>query len=200
MNGLKAIVDMPEINAKILSILGAKTDMATSLYDLSVGCFLQTVGAVVGFLERGRVHCEEVGTDPDELVEVRLFPDMAPLRFQIVAVAHHSIGAIEGIERGSINSRPAAHQPRDYAGLQKIATNTEAALQALTPAAVHALDGKEVALQSGERTIPFTAGNFVLSFSLPNFHFHSTTAYDILRVQGVPLGKRNYLGRLLTKA
>jgi hypothetical protein len=117
--------------------------MGTSLYDLSVACYLQTLGAIVGFLERGRVHSEDAGADPDRLVEVRTSPDMAPLRFQIVAVAHHSVGAIEGIRRGVFRS-DFAPQPRDYAGLQEVASDAEMALKALAPAEIDALAGKEV--------------------------------------------------------
>ena len=169
--------------------------MGTSLFDLSVACYLQTLGAVAGFLERGRAHSEDADADPNRLVEVRLFPDMAPLRFQIVAVAHHSVGAIEGIRRGVFRS-DFAPQPRDYAGLQKIVSDAEMALKALAPAEIDAFAGNKVVFQLGDWTLPFTAESFVLSFSLPQFHFHLTTAYDILRASGVPLGKRDYMGLL----
>ena len=67
--------------------------MATSLYDLSVASYLQTVGAVAGFMERAAKHCAETGVDPDDFVGVQLFDDMAPFHFQIRSVAHHSVGA-----------------------------------------------------------------------------------------------------------
>ena len=66
----------------------------------------------------------------------------------------------------------------------------------LTPADVNALEGKDVVFQIRDTKIPFTAEGFVQSFSLPNFYFHATTAYDILRSKGVPLGKRDFLGRM----
>ena len=173
--------------------------MATSLYDLSVASYLQTVGAVGAFLDRAAKHCAETGTDPNELVAVRLFPDMAPLSFQIVSVAHHSVGAIAGVKAGLFQP-PTGTPPSDFAGLQKIVADADAALKALTPAEVNACEGKDVFFQFGEMKMPFTAENFILSFSLPNFHFHATTAYDILRMKGVPLGKRNYMGALRMKA
>jgi hypothetical protein len=173
--------------------------MATSLYDLSVASYLQTVGAVGAFLDRAAKHCAETGTDPNEFVAMRLFPDMAPLSFQIVSVAHHSVGAIEGVKAGVFRP-PTGTPPSDFAGLQKIVADAEAALKALTPEEVNAHEGKDVAFQFGEMKMPFTAENFILSFSLPNFHFHATTAYDILRMKGVPLGKRNYMGALRMKA
>jgi hypothetical protein len=72
-------------------------------------------------------------------------------------------------------------------------------LQKLTPAEVNGLAGKDVTFQIRDFKLPFTAENFFLSFSLPNFHFHATTGYDILRMKGVPLGKRDYMGNLRLK-
>jgi uncharacterized protein len=174
---------------------GAKNAMPVSFYELSVGCYLQTVGAVVAFLGRGRRHCDDFGIDPDSLVEARIFPDMSPLRFQIVSVAHHSIGAIAAVRRGTYLS-PDAPKPVRYLELENLAAETQTALKRLALDEIDALDGEKVVFQSGERPVVFTAENFVLSFALPHFHFHATTAYDILRMKGVPLGKRDYMGRL----
>jgi hypothetical protein len=80
--------------------------------------------------------------------------------------------------------------------LQKIVSDAEMTLKALPPAEINAFTGNQVVFQLGERTLLFTAESFVLSFSLPQFHFHSTTANDILRASGVPLGKRDYMGLL----
>ncbi|HSS86068.1 MAG TPA: DUF1993 family protein, partial [Reyranella sp.] len=71
--------------------------MATSLYDLSVPTFLQTVSAVAGFLDRAVRHCAETNADPDDFVHARLFDDMAPFHFQIEALAHHSVWGLEAV-------------------------------------------------------------------------------------------------------
>jgi hypothetical protein len=173
--------------------------MSTSLYDLSVATYLQTLGGVAGFLERGHAHFTEKNTDPNEIVETRIFPDMLPFRFQVQSVAHHSLGAIEGIKKGLFGP-PANLAALDYRGLQQLVTDTRHALQRLEPTEINALEGKDVVFQIRDRQVPFTAESFVLSFSLPNFHFHATTAYDILRMKGVPLGKRDYLGQLRVKS
>jgi len=173
--------------------------MAFSLYDASVANYLQTLGAVGGFLERGLVHFREKNIDPETLVEARLAPDMLPLRFQIISVAQHSRGAIEAVQSGEFRP-PASKTPYDYAGLQGLIAQTREALSAWTPEAVNALGGRDVVFHVGERQMPFTAEGFLMSFSLPNFYFHATTAYDILRTNGVPLGKRNYLGQMRMKA
>ena len=168
--------------------------MAITLYDLSVGCFLQTLGGVEGFLAKSLAHCQEKGIDLNEIVETRLFPDMAPFRFQIVAVAHHSAGALQGATAGAFG--PPAASTADYAGLQKLVTDARTSLEALKPEEVNALEGKDVIFSVRDMKMPFKAEGFLQSFSLPNFHFHATTAYDILRQKGVPIGKRDYLGRL----
>ncbi len=173
--------------------------MATSLYELSVTNYLQMLGGMEGFLGRGLAHFQENKIDPNEIVETRLHPDMLPFRFQVLATAHHSIGAIRGVKAG-LFAPPAQLPPLDYAGLQKAVTEARQALQQLTPADVNAHEGKDVTFQIRDTKIPFTAEGFVQSFSLPNFYFHATTAYDILRSKGVPLGKRDFLGRMRLKS
>src|SRR5665213_4289168 len=102
--------------------------MAISLYDLSVSCFLQALGGVAGFMDKGLAHCRDNGIDPTEIVETRLFPDMLPFRFQILSIAHHSLGAIEGVKNGLF--APQREIPLlDYAGLQKIIADARDALQ-----------------------------------------------------------------------
>jgi len=172
--------------------------MATSLYDLSVACFLQSLGGVSAFLDRGLAHCQENNLDPEEIVETRLFPNMLPFRFQVLSVAHHSLGAMEGVKAG-LFSPSTDLPPLDYAGLQKVVSDAHATLKAQTPDEVNAMEGKDVAFQFRDMKMPFTAEGFLLSFSLPNLHFHATTAYDILRMKGVPLGKRDYMGPLRLK-
>ena len=172
--------------------------MAIALYDLSVANYLQTLGAVVGFLEKGLAHFTTNHVDLDEIVETRLAPDMLPFRFQLQSVAHHSLGAIEGVRSGLFQPPPPI-PALDYAGLQKLVADARDALQHVTAAEVNALAGKDVMFQLGNLKRPFTAEGFILSFSLPNFYFHATTAYDILRMKGVPIGKRDYMGQLRLK-
>ena len=74
--------------------------MAISLYDISVANYLQILGAISGVLDKGKAHAEANGIDLSELVDTRLIEDMAPLRFQMISTAHHSLGAINGIKAG----------------------------------------------------------------------------------------------------
>ncbi len=86
-----------------------------------------------------------------------------------------------------------------YKAMQKMVADTRAALQQLDPGEVNACEGKDVIFKFRSFEMPFTAENFLMSFSLPNFYFHATTAYDILRNKGVPLGKRDYMGQMRMK-
>ena len=172
--------------------------MAFSLYDATVANYLQILGGVSGVLDRSLVHFREKNVDPETIVEARLAPDMLPFRFQIISVAQHSRGAIEGVQQGAFKP-PAFKTPYDYAGLQGLVADTQKTLSALTPETINALGGKDVVFHLGERQLPFIAEGFLMSFSLPNFYFHATTAYDILRTNGVPLGKRDFMGRLNLK-
>lgn len=173
--------------------------MPTSLYDLSVPTFLQTVRAMSGFLGRAVRHFAETGSDPDSVVDARLFDDMAPLHFQVEAAWHHSVWGIEALRTG-VFEPPGLVGPVPFAGLQSMMAKAETALEAFLPDEINACAGKALDLQIGPRRLAFTAETFILSFSLPNFHFHAVTAYDILRSRGVPIGKQDYEGRLRTRS
>src|SRR6201994_4736497 len=169
--------------------------MSISLYDLSVPTFLQTVNAVAGVLDRAREHCGKKGQDPDDFVEARLIDDMAPFHFQIEAAWHHAVWGLEAARTGAFTP-PALVGPVPFVGLQAMIARAEAALVAFTPDEVNGCEGRALDLQIGPRRLAFTAETLILSFSLPNFHFHAVTAYDLLRTNGVPVGKRDYEGQL----
>ena len=172
--------------------------MTISLYDLSVPTFLQTVRAVGGFLDRAATHCAETGADPNDFVQARLFDDMAPLHFQIEAAWHHSVWGLEAMKTG-VFAPPALVGPVPLADLRAMMARAETSLEKFTPDEVNSWTGKDLDLQIGPRRLAFTPETYILSFALPNFHFHAVTAYDILRTRGVPLGKRDYEGQLRTR-
>jgi uncharacterized protein len=172
--------------------------MAPSLYELSVPTFLQTVKAIGSFLDLAVRHCAATRTDPDDFVHARLFDDMAPFHFQIEAAWHHAVWGLEAVKTG-VFAPPALVGPVPFGDLQAMIGKAETALDALTPDEVNRWAGKDLDLQIGPRRLAFTSETLILSFSLPNFYFHAVTAYDILRTRGVPLGKRDYEGRLRTR-
>jgi hypothetical protein len=167
--------------------------MAIPLYDATVATFLQVLTGVSGFLDKGLKHCQDKGIDLAELVEYKLAPDMLPFRFQVLAVSHHSKGAIEGARAG-IFRPPSGPMNHTYSDLQKVVAEARDFLQGVKREEVEALQGKDVVFQMGDFKLPFTAENFLLSFSTPNLFFHASTAYDILRLKGAPIGKRDFMG------
>lgn len=173
--------------------------MPVNLYDLSVTNYMQTLGAVKGILQKGLTFFQENGIDPETVVETRIFPDMLPFRFQIQSVIHHSVGTLDAFGTGVF--RPSRDPtPHTYAELQGLVANAFDTVKSLSPETINGFEGKEIAFEFKDSRLPFTAETFVMSFSLPNLHFHATTAYGILRARGVPVGKRDYLGRLQLKA
>ena len=172
--------------------------MTISLYDLSVPTFLQTVRAVGGFLDRAAMHCAETGADPSDFVQARLFEDMAPLHFQIEAAWHHSVWGLEAMKTG-VFAPPALVGSVPFAELRAMMASAETSLEKFTPDEVNSWTGKDLDFQIGPRRLAFTPATYILSFALPNFHFHAVTAYDILRTRGVQLGKRDYEGQLRTR-
>jgi hypothetical protein len=189
---------MPYSEARDRTTLREAKPVATSLYELSVPTFLQTVSAVGRFLDRAATHCAETDAYPDDFVDARLFHDMAPFHFQIECVAHHSVWGLEAMKNG-VFAPPALVGPVPFADLRAMIAQAEVALKAFTPDEVNSWSGKDLDLLIGPRRLAFTSESFFLSFSLPHFHFHAVTAYDILRTRGVPLGKRDYEGRLRTR-
>lgn len=171
--------------------------MATSLYDFTVSSFDISLGAMQNVLEKGRSYCEENGIDLDEVVSTRLRDDMLPFHFQVVSVWHHSLGAMKGVQAGEFSPPPSME--RDYAGLQALVGEARDGLKAFSPDIVNGFAGNDVTFKVRDTTMPFVAEDFLMSFSKPNYYFHATTTYDILRMKGVPLGKRDFLGAMKLK-
>ena len=173
--------------------------MPISLYEASVPNYLQILEGVSGFLDKGRAYAKETGIDPESIVESSIFPDMRPFRYQIHSVATHSIGAVSAILTGFHRPLLIVRPQHDYAGLQAFITETRDALQKVIPEELNAREDADVIFEVNTTQRVFTAMGFLMSASLPNFYFHATTAYDILRGKGVPVGKRDYIGTLRLK-
>jgi hypothetical protein len=172
--------------------------MAITLYDATVPCYLQGLGALRTVLDKGLEHARAFGRDPDTLAEARLIEDMRPLWFQVARTVDHSAGALRDVKAGRF-TRPKV-EPTDYQTLVAMVEEAQATVAAWTSDQVNALEGGEMLFDAGGSPMAFTAENYFFSFALPNFHFHAVTAYDILRAEGVPIGKRDYLGQLRLKS
>lgn len=172
--------------------------MVFSLYDATVPSYRQILGAVAGLLSKAEVYCSDKGVASDDIVQARLAEDMLPFAYQVKSTAVHSLGAINGVRSG-VFSPDTTTPPKDFAALKERITETLAALEAIDPVEIDAFVGRDMRFVFGDRHINYTAENFLLSFSQPNFYFHAATVYDILRWKGVPLGKRDFMGRTRVK-
>jgi len=176
--------------------------MPISLYDALVPSWLQIAQAVRGLLDKAEGWCAEKGVAESEILNARLADDMFPLTFQIASVANHSFGAIKGARAGVFSPVPPATPPASIADLKAILDDAIAGLKQVTAEEMEGFIGRDMRFSVPAHGIemPFTAENYLLSFAQPNFYFHATTAYDILRARGVELGKRDFLGAVRIKA
>src|ERR1700687_2763529 len=172
--------------------------MAFSLYAATVPSYRQILEAVSSLLGKAEAFCTEEGIAPHDIIQARLAEDMLPFAYQVKSTAVHSLGAIEGVRRG-VFSPDTTSPPETFAALKARIAATLAALEASEDTEVDAFVGRDMRFAFGDRHIDFTAENFLLSFSQPNFYFHATTTYAILRWKGIPLGKRDFTGRLRLK-
>ena len=167
--------------------------MALSLYDISVPVYRQFLRALTGVLDKGEKYCAEKGIEQAAMFATRLVEDMQPLSFQIAQAISHSAGALATM-RGQQRPRPSGVDT--FAGAKQAIEQALADLEAITPADLEAVAPNNVELKFPGRELKFTSLGFLQSYAVPQFFFHVTTAYGILRHKGVPIGKRDFLGRV----
>lgn len=177
--------------------------MSLSLYTTAVGTYLQILPSVAGLLDKAEQHCRANGLADRALTEARLAEDMWSFATQVTACAFHSTGAVEGIRAGvfgaNIDAGPLNDPPREFDPLRKSIESTIVRLKAIQPDEINDMIGRDMRFEFGSTQLDFTVEDFLLTFSLPNFYFHAATAYDILRSQGVAVGKMDYIGQMRLK-
>lgn len=169
--------------------------MPISLHAAFVPSALQMLGTTDHLIDKAEDWCKQTGCGHEEVIAGRLHEDMFPFSYQVKSVAVHTAGAIEGLRAG-VFSPDLAPPPEDFAGLRTRIAKAREVLEAVTEAEMEGFIGQPMRFEFGDFKLPFTAEDFLLSFSQPNFYFHAATAYDILRMKGVEVGKRDFMGRL----
>lgn len=172
--------------------------MPVSLHTATVGHYLQIIPAMIALVDKAEAHCREGGGDAATLLGCRLAEDMWPFAKQVTMIAHQSAGVIEGVRKGEFGPDMSA-PPQDFAGLRKSLTDALAVCEAVTPDELEAMMGRDMCFKFGNFRRDFTVEDFLLTFSLPNFYFHATTAYALLRAQGLQVGKMDFLGAMRMK-
>jgi hypothetical protein len=168
--------------------------MPVSLYNAIVPTWQRILNAGQGWLVKAEAFAQENGMSEADLLDARLIEDMLPFNYQVKSMGVHSRGAIEGARSG-VFSPDMSTPPESFAALKQRLDETVAALEAVEESEVESWVGKPMAFVIGERRLEFVAEDFLLHFSQSNFHFHSTTAYAILRMRGVGVGKLDFMGQ-----
>ncbi len=167
--------------------------MAITMYHASVPVFLQLLGGLKGVLDKSEKHATEKKWDTATVLNLRLYPDMFPLARQVRQVCVHALGAatVAGVTPPQLPDTDTS-----FAEMQSRIDKTIDCLKSLSPAQ---LDGKEdsnVTITAGGQPRTFRAQVYLYHFAMPNFYFHTTTAYNILRSLGIEIGKRDFMGQM----
>lgn len=173
--------------------------MSFDLHAAFVPQALQTLGAVKNFLTKAQDWAETEGHGEAELMEWRIIEDMAPFAVQVKAACMHTSKAVEGAMAGRFQP-DFDDAPRTSAGLHVMIDKAEAHLKGLDAGKLNSVVGQNCLFEIPDRMkMPFTAEDFLMSFSMPNYNFHAATAYNILRMKGMDIGKRDWLGTMRLK-
>ncbi|MGH9906131.1 MAG: DUF1993 domain-containing protein [Pyrinomonadaceae bacterium] len=166
--------------------------MTISMYQASVPASIRMLNNLSAILEKAAAHAEAKKIDPAVLTNSRLYPDMLPLARQIHIATDQAKGCgarLAGVEPPKFEDKETTF-PELIARIEK----TISFLRELKPEQIDGSEEKTITLQVRNNTLTFEGMPYLLNFALPNFYFHVTTAYDILRHCGVEIGKRDYLG------
>lgn len=176
--------------------------MPFGLFDAIVPTTIQIAESVRALLDKAEAFCAEGTLTEAELVQARLIDDMFPFAFQIGSVALHSLGAIEAARTGAFVLHVDTPLPATLAEMKTLMDRTLDGLKAVTRDEMEAMIGRDLAYSIPAFNVAraYAAEDFLLSYSQPNFYFHATTAYDILRSRGVSVGKRDFMGAVRCKA
>jgi hypothetical protein len=169
--------------------------MTLSLHAATIPSKLQILGAARGWLDKAQAS----DVTEQELLEARLAPDMLPFAYQVKAMANHSQGAVQGVREGVFRPKFGEPLPASIAELRQLLDGAIAALEGLSEQDMAGFVGQDMRFEIGDKKLPFAAEDFLLTFSQPNFYFHASMAYAILRMKGVAVGKLDYLGALRLK-
>ena len=164
-----------------------------SFHDASVPAFLQILGSLSGILAKAEAHCKARNIAPDVLLGARLYPDMLPLSRQIQMACDLAAKGCARLTQSEVPATPDTEKTFDELR-QRLATAADY-VKAFKPAQFDGADGRDVTFPIGpDKTMTLKGQQFLSHFVLPNFYFHAATAYDILRHNGVEIGKRDFLG------
>jgi hypothetical protein len=166
--------------------------MALSMYGSSVPALKHTLGSLSAILTKAADHAASRKIDPAVFTGARLFPDMFPLAKQIQIATDQAKGCVARLAK--VENPKFDDTETSFDELQARIAKTIAFLDSFTARQIDGTEDSDIVLQLHETTLEFKGQAYLLTWVLPNFYFHATTAYNILRHNGVELGKKDFLG------
>ncbi len=171
--------------------------MSLSMYRASVPVFTRGLKATSAIIDKAAAHCAEKKIDPDVMINFRLAPDMLPFRAQIFIMADQAKGCAARLAGADVPAY--ADEEKTFDELKARIAKTVDFISGFKPEQIDGSEEKNIHLSftttEGQKIeFDFTGADYLTGFVTPNFYFHMSTAYGILRHQGVEIGKRDFLG------
>mgnify|MGYP001254072843 CR=1 FL=1 len=166
--------------------------MPISMYQASAPVFTRMLNNLAAILEKAAAHCAEKGIDPAALINYRFYPDMYPFSRQIQIAADAAKNGIANL--AGTEPFQSENVEQTFPELIERVRKTIDFVNGFKAEQIDGSEEKDIVLKRGETTLHYKGQEYLLNRVLPNFFFHITTAYDILRHNGVELGKKDYIG------
>ncbi len=166
--------------------------MNLSMYQASVPRFASILGNLSNILDKAQAHVDAKKIDPATLTSYRLFPDMLPFTKQVQIACDSAKGAVARL--AGIDNPVHEDNEKTLSELKARIAKTLAFVEGVSPAQIDGTEDNDIVVRRGETETHYKGMQFLLGSAIPNLYFHVTTAYNILRHNGVEIGKRDYLG------
>jgi uncharacterized protein len=166
--------------------------MIISMYQASVPRFVNILGNLSKILDKAQAHVDAKKLDPATLPTYRLFPDMLPMTTQVQIACDAAKGVVARL--AGVEIPVFEDNEKTLADLKARIAKTVAFIQTVTPGQIDGTEDKEIVIKRGDKETRYNGMQFLLGHAIPNFYFHVTTTYNILRHNGIEIGKRDYLG------
>ena len=170
--------------------------MSLSMYAATVPALRLMLKNLSAIMAKAQAHCEARKIDPNAFLAMRLYPDMLPFKAQVQIASDNAKGAaarLAGVDIPAFEDNEAS-----FADLHARIDKTVAFLDTLTPAQFEGAESRQSTLQLRDRKVEFNGADYLTTWAQPNFYFHVTTAYALLRHGGVEIGKRDFLAGSVT--
>ena len=166
--------------------------MSISIYDFSIPALMRGLTNMSALLDKAAAHAESKKYDSVVLAQARLFPDMHPLARQVQIACDTAKGAAGRLAQADIPKH--ADTETTFAELKERIAKTREYLRSITPAQVQGAESRTIEIKLPNRVLTFTGLSYLTDFVLPNFYFHLSMMYALLRSNGVEVGKADFLG------